>query len=300
MLGADLLGFHLQPFCHNFLETVDRLVDSRLDWAHGAVEFRGHTTLVRPHPISVESWTERGVPTGEALVNQSATLQARYALDGVQIAVGVDRIDYTKGLPERFRAVARLLVQYPQYRERLTFVQLGAPSRTHLQRYRDHLTALASLAEEINGRFQTTHWQPIHLLVAQHDAATVYCFLRMAAVCIVSSLHDGMNLVAKEFVAAQDAGDGVLILSEFAGAARELTDALLMNPYDTERFADTIHAALTMDLQERRLRMERMRRVVAERNVYRWAADFLAALADTHACVSTVDTCPVPPVQRHA
>ena len=288
MLGADLIGFHLQQYCNTFLDTVDRLVESRLDWDHFAVECQGHTTLVRPHPISVEPWAERGVPTGEALARQIATAKTRYKLHGVQLAVGVDRIDYTKGLHERMRAVARFFEKYPHYRERLTFVQLGAPSLTHLRTYREHLSTLESLVDEINWQFQTAHWKPIHLLVAHHDAVTVHGFLRMATLCIVSSLHDGMNLVAKEFVAAQEDAEGVLILSEFAGAARELADALVVNPYDTEGFADAIYAAITMEPRERRARMERMRRTVEEHNVYRWAAHFLRELVATRAC--TVDT----------
>ncbi|MGE3539232.1 MAG: trehalose-6-phosphate synthase [Candidatus Tectimicrobiota bacterium] len=281
MLGADLLGFHLQNYCNNFLETVDRLVESRLDWDHCAIECQGHTTLVRPHPISVEPWAERGVATDAVLAEQIATTRLRYGLGSDLLLVGVDRIDYTKGLPERLRAVARFFEKYPQYRQRVTFVQLGAPSRTHLPAYREHLATLEALVDQINWQFQTAHWKPIRFLVAHHDAHTVYRFLRMASVCIVSSLHDGMNLVAKEFVAAQDEGEGVLILSEFAGAARELADALLVNPYDTEGCAEAIYTALTMEPRERRARMVRMRRVVEEHNVYRWAASFLRALVAT-------------------
>lgn len=280
MLGADLVGFHLQQYCNNFLDTVDRMVEARLDWDHFAVELRGHTSLVRPFPISIQDWSERHVPAGDDLVRQMAHLRDLYHLDDQRLVVGVDRIDYTKGLPERFRAVGRFFEQYPEHRQRITFVQLGAPSRTHLRRYREHLAELEALADEINWKHQTDSWKPIHFLVAHHDGPTVHAFLRMAAVCIVSSLHDGMNLVAKEFVAAQRDGEGVLILSEFAGAARELSDSLIVNPYDTEQFAQAIQKAVTMDATERKLRMERMRRQVNEFNVYRWAATLLADLTD--------------------
>lgn len=279
ILGADLVGFHLQQYCNNFLDTVDRMVEARLDWDHFAVELKGHTSLVRPFPISVESWSERGVPSGDALSKQIGAFSEQIKHDAGQIIVGVERIDYTKGLPERFRAVARFFEKYPQHRERFTFVQLGAPSRTHLRRYRDLLTELESLADEINWRLQTNKWKPIRFLVAHHDASTVHAFLYMASACIVSSLHDGMNLVAKEYVAAKDGCDGVLILSEFAGAARELSDALVINPYDTEQFADAIRYAVEMDDAERRTRMQRMRRQVEEHNVYRWAANFLTDLS---------------------
>jgi trehalose 6-phosphate synthase len=281
MLGADLVGFHLQQYCNNFLDTVDRMVEARLDWDHFAVELRGHTSLVRPFPISIESWAEKDVQTGAELARQIEELKDQHHLDKVQIAVGVDRIDYTKGLPERFRAVARFLEKYPSFRERFAFVQLGAPSRTHIRRYREHLAELEALVDEINWKFQTDHWKPIRFLIGHHDASTVHAFLKMASVCIVSSLHDGMNLVAKEFVAAKDDGEGMLILSEFAGAARELSDALIVNPYDSEQFADALRYAAEMDRNEQNTRMSRMRRQVEEFNVYRWAAQFLTELSAT-------------------
>jgi trehalose-6-phosphate synthase len=278
MLGADLIGFHLQQHCNNFLDTVDRMIEARLDWDHFAVELQGHASRVRPFPISVESWAERHVPTGAELERQIADLQERYKLGKLRVAVGVDRIDYTKGLTERFRAVGRFLERYPQYREQFIFVQLGAPSRTHIPRYRNYINELEALADAINWRFQTESWKPIRFLVGHHDGATVHAFLRMADIGIVSSLHDGMNLVAKEYVAAKSDADGVLILSEFAGAARELPDALIINPYDTEQFAEAIRRALEMPPDEREARMGRMRRQVEENNIYRWAADFLADL----------------------
>lgn len=282
MLGADLVGFHLQQHCNNFLDTVDRMVQARLDWDHFAVELKKHTTHVRPFPISVQGWSERGVPSGDALARQMGELRERHNLEGMQVIVGVDRIDYTKGLIERFRAVELFLTKYPRHRERVVFVQLGAPSRTHIRRYRELITELESLADEINWKFQTEDWKPIRFLVAHHDSQAVYAFLRMASVCLISSLHDGMNLVAKEFVAAQEEGDGVLILSEFAGAAREFADAILINPYSTEEFADAIHRAMEMDLSERRVRMNRMQKIVTERNIYRWAADLLVELSEVN------------------
>ncbi len=278
MLGADLLGFHLQQHCNNFLDTVDRMVEARLDWDHFAAELQGHTARVRPFPISVESWAERHVLTGTDLARRIAELRARHHLVGQRLMVGVDRIDYTKGLTERFRAVGRFFERCPQYRGQVTFVQLGAPSRTHIPRYRNYVHELETLVDEINRQFQTESWKPIRFLVAHHDGVAVHAFLSMAEVGIVSSLHDGMNLVAKEFVAAQAELEGVLILSEFAGAARELGDALIINPYDTEQFAAAIQQALAMPSEERRERMARMRRQVEENNIYRWAANFLAEL----------------------
>jgi trehalose 6-phosphate synthase len=284
MLGADLLGFHLQQYGNNFLDTVDRVLESRLDWDHFAVELRGNRTLVRPFPISVQPWAERHVPDGKALGQQIARLRAQHKLGDTFVSIGVDRIDYTKGLPERFRAVDRLLEKYPEYRGRFTHVALGAPSRTHIPRYREHLASLETLADEINWKYQTEAWKPIRFLVAHHDAATVHAFMRLAPMCIVSSLHDGMNLVAKEYVAAQSAaGAGVLVLSEFAGAARELADALIVNPYDIDQFAEAMRYGLEMSADERRTRMQRMARQVEEHNIYRWAAGLLTELAATRA-----------------
>jgi trehalose 6-phosphate synthase len=279
LLGADVVGFHLQQYCNNFLDTVDRVIEARLDWDHFAVELRGHLSLVRPYPISVESWAERGVTTGDLLARRIAHLKEQHHLDGVELIVGVERIDYTKGLIERFRAIGRLLEKYPHLRGTFAFVQLGAPSRTHIPRYRDLITHLETLADEINWRFATDEWKPIRFLVAHHDAAAVHAWLSMAGVCIVSSLHDGMNLVAKEYVAAKDDGQGVLVLSEFAGAARELADAVIINPYDTEQFVEAVRFALEMDPEERKDRMDRMRRQVEEHNIYRWAGNFLTDLA---------------------
>ncbi len=281
ILGADLVGFHLQQYCNNFLDTVDRMVEARLDWDRFSVDLRGHTTFVRPFPIGVESWLDRGASSGADLQQQMDDLREVHELGDAWIMVGVDRIDYTKGLPERFRAIERFFEKNPAHREQWTFVQLAAPSRTHIRRYRELNTELEVLADEINWKFRTENWKPIHLLIAHHDSRSVHAFLSMAQVCIVSSLHDGMNLVAKEYVAACRDADGVLVLSEFAGAARELTDAVLINPYDTESFADAIRAAVEMEPADRRSRMERMRRSVAERNVYWWAANFLAAQAES-------------------
>ena len=288
MLGADLIGFHLQQHCNNFLDTVDRMVEARLDWDRFVAELRGHSTAVRPFPISVQPWSERQVPQGEALEDEMRALRERYALGDVTLGVGVDRIDYTKGLAERMRAIERFFERHPGFRGRFSFVQLGAPSRTHIPRYRDLVSELERLADEINWKFRVdgSTWKPVHFLVGHHEGPMVHAFLRMARVCVVSSLHDGMNLVAKEFVAAQGEAlehrppsAGVLVLSEFAGAARDLPDAIVINPYDTEEFAEAIHHALTMPFAERAERLGRMHRQVAEHNIYRWAADFLTALA---------------------
>ena len=281
MLGADVVGFHLQQYCNNFLDSVDRMVEARLDWDHFAVELRGRRVLVRPFPISIESWAQRGECSGAELEAELARIRDMHKLGDCKLVIGVERIDYTKGLAERFRAIARFLEQYPKYHGKVAFIVLGAPSRTHLRRYRDLIAELESLADEINWRFGTESWKPLRFLVGHHDAATVHSHMCLASVCIVSALHDGMNLVAKEYVSAKQNEDGVLILSEFAGAARELSEALIVNPYDTEQFAQAIQAALDMDPEERRDRMRRMRQTVEENNVFRWAATLLSDLTNT-------------------
>jgi len=192
----------------------------------------------------------------------------------------VDRVDYTKGILERFLAIERLLEKYPAYREKFTFLQIGAPSRTHIKRYHDLLAEVESEAERINWRFQTGKWKPIVFLKRQHSHHEIQRYYRTADLCLVTSLHDGMNLVAKEFVAARRDEQGVLVLSRFTGAARELPDALLVNPYDIEQTAEALRFALEMDPEERKTRMQRMRRVVRENNIYRWAGALIAELCE--------------------
>ncbi len=279
MLGADVLGFHLQQYCNNFLDSVDRMLEARIDRDDFAVTHRGQRALVRPFPISVESWAERDSADGERLAERIAHFRSQHALGETRVIAGVERIDYTKGLPERLRAFDRFLETQPHARERVTFVLLAAPSRTHIRRYRELVAELEAQADEINWKHQTDGWRPLRLLIAHHNAATVHAVLSMADVCVVSPLHDGMNLVSKEYVAARTDGDGVLVLSEFAGAARELSEALIINPYDTEQFAAAIQQALDMPADERRRRMRAMQTIVQENNVYRWAAGLLTTLA---------------------
>ncbi|RJR35405.1 MAG: trehalose-6-phosphate synthase [Deltaproteobacteria bacterium] len=280
MLGADLLGFHIQFHCNNFLDTVDRFLESKTDWEQFSVCRSGHTTLVKPFPISVSFENSRDRETAR-LENMPLRTQL-FREKGVRaryLGVGVDRIDYTKGIPERFRAVERFLEKYPEFIGEFTFVELGAPSRTHIKKYHDFMAEVEETADSINWRFQTGEWKPILFLKAHHSHEEIYPFYKAADVCMVTSLHDGMNLVAKEFVSSRDDGDGVLILSQFTGASRELMDALIINPYDIEEMADALHRSLVMEPQEKSERMGRMRTVIRENNIYRWAGDLIAALA---------------------
>ena len=280
LLGADLVGFHIQSHCNNFLETVDRALESRIDWERFAVNRRGHFTLVRPFPISVALTETPALSSpSEYRYADRATLFKTLGVQAAFLGVGVDRVDYTKGIPERFRGIERFLEKCPLYQGKFTFVQIGSPSRTHIKRYQDLQQEVEAEADRINLRFQSGEWKPIVFLKRHHSHREIEPFYRAAHLCMVTSLHDGMNLVAKEFVAARDDEQGALILSRFTGAARELRDALIVNPYDTEQLADVIRFALEMDLEERRARMRRMREVVKDHNIYRWAANLIGELS---------------------
>ena len=281
LLGADLVGFHIQSHCNNFLETVDRALESRIDWEHFAVNRNEHLTAVRPFPISVVWEEPAGDESAKPLHKKQAELLNELGVEALFLGVGVDRVDYTKGILERFLAIERFLEKYPAYQGKLAFAQIGAPSRTHIKRYHDLLAEVEAEAERINWRFQAGKWKPIVFLKRHHSHEQIAHFYRAADFCLVTSLHDGMNLVAKEFVAARDDEQGVLLLSVFTGASRELRDALIVNPYDTEQLADAIFRALEMDSREKRARMQRLRRAVKENNVYRWAAGLIGELCDT-------------------
>lgn len=278
LLGNDLLSFHIQYHCNNFLETVDRAVEARVDTERFSVTRSGHTTVVQPHPISIDpEHVEACLPTDI----EAASLRLRRQL-GVRdelLIVGVDRVDYTKGIPERFRAVDRLLELHPEWTGKVTFIQVGAPSRVHIATYRHLNEELQALADEVNWKHGRDHWKPIIFVNEHHSAQEIFLLDRMAAACVVSSLHDGMNLVAKEFVASRTDNRGVLVLSRFTGAARELDAALQFNPYAVDELAEAIHLALEMPTAEQERRMRQMRRQIEDRNVYRWAGLLLSEMA---------------------
>jgi trehalose-6-phosphate synthase len=283
LLGADLVGFHIQSHCNNFLETVDRTLETRIEWERFAVNRRGHLTFVRPFPISVafpEPAAESGAQPPTSPYFERAALFKELGVQATFMGVGVDRVDYTKGILERFRGVERFLERWPNYRGQFTLVQIGAPSRTHIKRYHDLLAETEAEADRINWRFQTGDWKPIVFLKRHHSHKEIEPYYRAADVCLVTSLHDGMNLVAKEFVSTRDDEHAALILSRFTGAARELRDALIVNPYDAEQLAEAIRFALEMDPEERRTRMQRMRRIVREQNIYRWAGTLITELSE--------------------
>lgn len=280
MLGSTIIGFHTRFHCKNFIETVDRYLEARIEHEHSTITFGGEQTLVESYPISIE-W-----PTGEEARGWPSPEQCRAELcarlgipEDHRIGVGIDRFDYTKGILERLNAVERLLEKHPEWRDRFTFVQVAAPSRGALEEYRSFRDRIERATERINTRFGQPEVPVIRLLAQHHDHGQVMRLYRAADVCMVTSLHDGMNLVCKEFVAARDDERGVLILSRFAGAAREMPEALVVNPYHVEETADALQLALTMPPAEQRERMASLRSTVHEFNVYRWAGRMLADAA---------------------
>jgi trehalose 6-phosphate synthase len=274
MLGNDLMAFHIQYHCNNFMETVDRVIEAKLDREQFAVLRHGDTTYVKPQPISID--TEFVVSSlGNGLMKKVRRLRHEFGLGRHKVLLGVERVDYTKGLPERFRAVDRMLQAHPEMKGKFVFLQIGAPSRVHIPAYRKLNEKLAELANEINNRHGRGGWRPI-LFVNQHiGPETINILYRLSTVCVVSSLHDGMNLVAKEFVAARQDLRGVLVLSSFTGAAREFNEAVLINPFAVDEFADALHVALTMPRAEQQRRMRKLRAKVEQNNIYRWAGRLL-------------------------
>jgi trehalose 6-phosphate synthase len=261
------------------MDSVDRYMETRIDRENNAVVMRGHRTLIRPYPIALE-WPVRWVEAAPSPAECREQVWREFGLKpGALLGVGVDRLDYTKGIEERLLAVELLLERHPEFRGKFSFAQLAAPSRTKIERYQNLNELVERVAARINRRFGSSDYQPIILLRSHHEPAAVYRFYRAADLCYVSSLHDGMNLVAKEFVAARTDLRGVLVLSEFTGAARELTEALIVNPYDLEASSEALAVALKMPIEEQEDRMRSMRSLLAQFNVYRWAGKMLVDAA---------------------
>jgi trehalose 6-phosphate synthase len=280
MLGSTILGFHTPFHCKNFIDAVDRYLEARIEHEHSTISFRGEQSFVESYPISIE-W-----PQAQAAAAWASPSECRRQVGellgippGHRIAVGVDRFDYTKGILERLHAVERLLEKHPEWRERFTFVQVAAPTRGALEEYHAFQQRIQQVARRINARFASGGRDVVRLLAQHHEHDAVNRLYRAADACLVTSLHDGMNLVSKEFVAARDDEQGVLILSRFAGAARDLPEALIVNPYHVEEVADALQRALTMPPAEQRERMANLRQTVREFNVYRWAGRMLSDAA---------------------
>jgi trehalose 6-phosphate synthase len=297
LLGSSILGFHTQYHCSHFFECVDRYLEARITREENAVTSRGRVTRVRSYPISI-AWPEddSAWPT---IADCRKHLRQKLGLSAdTAIGVGVDRLDYTKGIEERFLAVERLLESHPELVGRFSFVQLAAPSRTAIEEYERANARVVSVAARVNERFQRGTYQPIHLLLEHHEHDAINIAYRGADVCYVSSLHDGMNLVAKEFIAARSDEQGVLVLSQFTGAARELADALIVNPYDLEQASAALYAAITMPAREQHERMRALRAHVRQHNIYRWAGRMLMDAASVRRREQSQVL--LPPLGRHA
>jgi trehalose 6-phosphate synthase len=278
LLGNDLLGFHLAQYCHNFLACAERVLGASVDYKAGVVEYAGHETWVRPFPISIDAawWTR--LARGRHVARQIIRRRAQPDLAFPIVGLGVDRLDYTKGIVHRLAAIERFLEKYPEYQGRFGFVQIAVPSRTEIEDYRQVKVQVERAVARINARFGTETAPPIHYRYAHLEPAELVVYYRMADFAMVTSLQDGMNLVAKEFIASQVEPRGVLLCSEFAGASEALDGALLINPYDTERVADTLKHAIEMSREEKAHRMARLQTHVAEHNIYKWLAEILTTL----------------------
>lgn len=275
MLGADLIGFHTQLHCNNFIETVGRELESLIDFESFSVTKDGHTSLVKPFPISI------AFPNGnkdEDFAEKKKKLISDLGIKTKHIGLGIDRLDYTKGILERLKAVEIFLTNNPKYIKDFTFIQIAAPSRTKVKKYQEFAEDVRNEVERINNNFKSNGWKPIILLEKHHSHEQVQIFYKIADVCLVTSLHDGMNLVAKEYIASRDDERGVLILSQFTGASRELKEALIVNPYNGEQTANAIKTALEMKVNEQKHRMRTLRETLKTNNVYRWSAELLKAI----------------------
>jgi trehalose 6-phosphate synthase len=259
LLACDLVGFHLPLFCDNFLRNVESMLEIPVDWDRRAVNIDGRTCHVRALPISIDTGIFRNAVAAPEAAARIERLRDRYAQPGVQLGIGVDRIDYSKGLEEKLKALDFLWEKYPELRGRLTYVQIAVPSRAGIEAYDWLNEKVERMAWSINDRYGTGAWRPVHLIKESMPAERLALYYRASDFAIISSLQDGMNLVAKEYVASQPAGGtGVLILSKFAGASEELDGAVIINPYDPEAMAGHIREAVTMPEEERRMRLERL------------------------------------------
>jgi trehalose 6-phosphate synthase len=278
LLGNDLLGLHIRLHCNNFLDTVDRGIEALVDWERMSAQRAGHRTFVRPFPISID--LDEFAFEARAREFEDAFPELHHRIGERTVLLGVDRLDYTKGIPHRLRMYERLLEQHPELKEKIVFVQVGAPTRTQIGRYRALQEEVAELVRSIDERFSTPSWRAVEYLSEHHDRRDVAVLMRRADACLVTSLHDGMNLVAKEYIGARGDRPGVLLLSKFAGAARELPEACLINPYDVDGSADLLLESLRQPEDRRRAAMARMNEHVRRHDIHRWAMALLSSLDD--------------------
>ncbi len=278
LLANDLIGFHTRYHCNNFLGVVDREVESKIDRERFSITKADHSTLIRPYPISVDYDNINQLSKAAEAKETIKYFREEYDLYSKKVILSIDRIDYTKGIPERLRAIDLFLDKYPEYKGKFVFLQMGQMTRIHLAKYKRLNDEINALVSDINWKHHMEGWEPL-IFVRRHlslkELAGLY---RLADIAVVSSLHDGMNLVAKEYVSARTDNTGVLMLSQFTGAARELSGAVMINPYDIEQFSEAIYKAFSLDEKDQKKRMKKMRQVVKNNNIYRWAGKILSEL----------------------
>ncbi|MCR4337241.1 MAG: trehalose-6-phosphate synthase [Candidatus Omnitrophica bacterium] len=278
LLANDLLGFHIRYHCNNFFDVVDRELECKIDREAEAVIKGNHTTLVRSYPIGVDFEGLSRFAQSPEVTTKKNTLVQEFGLSGQKVLISLDRLDYTKGIPEKLAAMDSFLQNHPEWKKKVVFLQIGVVTRLHLPEYKNLNDKLNALVEEINWKHGVGRWKPVILARRHFSLAEVLALYRTGDVCLVSSLHDGMNLVAKEYISSRYDEEGTLILSQFTGAARELTDAIQVNPYDCDQFGEGILTALALSEDERRKRMKKMREIVANHNIFRWAGKVLSDL----------------------
>lgn len=278
MLANDLVGFHIRRHAMNFLDSVAETLEARVDFERLAVDRGGRRTWVQTFPISVDADEIATLSETAETRRAEAEIRDRLGLHDCKIGLGVDRLDYTKGIPERFEGLERLFEKYPEWQGRFAFIQIGVPSRIELREYRNVQNRTRRWAANLNRRFPRAAGPTVHLIERNVDFRELVPYYRMADLCTVTSLHDGMNLVAKEYLAASPNLDGALVLSPFTGAARELERAWIVSPYDRESLADAYHGALSESPEARRERMAALRETVLRRNIFDWTLEVLDAL----------------------
>ncbi len=278
LLGNDLLGFHIRSYCRNFMESAGRGTGAKIDYKKGTIVRSTHTTYIEPFPISVDFDAISEQAGAEEVEREMDSLRREFDLDGKYVGIGMDRLDYTKGIPERLQALDRFLEENPRYRGKVVYIMAGMPSRKEIVAYEELGQKIDDLINNINDKYGTAVWRPVIPMMRQLAPVTLNALRRLAHFGVVSSLHDGMNLVSKEYISARTDGDGVLILSKFTGAAEELTDAILIDPHNIGGFAAAIKKAIEMPEAERRRRMAGMRKIVAANNIYRWGASMISRL----------------------
>lgn len=278
MLSNDIIGFQVRRHRENFLNTIDFVLEANVLRESSSVRYKGNISAVRTFPISIDFKNISDKCKEKEIVSKAKEIREGQEVPFKILAIGIERIDYIKGVIQKLQAIDRFIEKYPDYKEKFLFIELGVRSRGHLTEYKDLLDKIENLVEQINWKHKTEKWYPIVFNDELKDYYTTLTYLSTADICIVSSLHDGMNLVAKEYVAVKNNKDGILILSEFTGSSRELKESIIINPWDSDGFADAIKKAIEMPKKEKIGRMRKMRKHLNEENVYKWAYEWFSQI----------------------